>query len=146
MKKTSLLERIHSAHRWLQALESSRRDYGTGDLLYSADVHTIVAVSQHHGCNLTELAEALGVSKPAAFKFVRKLTQLGYLVKAPAPQSGREVELRLTPKGESAVTAHRDFEKRTFGPLRAVEARLSAQDHAVVTRFLADLQHVIDRM
>ena len=44
------------------------------------------------------------------------------------------------------MIAHRDFEKRTFGPLRAVEEKLSAYDHAVVTRFLVDLQHVIDRM
>lgn len=146
MKRISLLDRIHSAHRWLQTLESRPRDYGTGDMLYSADIHTIVAVSQQRGCNLTELAEALGVSKPAAFKFVRKLTRLNYLLKAPSPQSGRELVLRLTPKGESAVIAHRNFEKRTFGPLRAVEEKLSANDHAVVTRFLVDLQHVIDRM
>jgi len=146
MKRISLLDRIYLAHRWLQTLESSPRDYGTGDMLYSADIHTIVAVSQQHGCNLTELAETLGVSTPAAFKFVRKLTRLNYLLKAPSPRSGRELTLRLTPKGESAVIAHRDFEKRTFGPLRAVEEKLSAYDHAVVTRFLVDLQHVIDRM
>jgi DNA-binding MarR family transcriptional regulator len=146
MKKISLVDRIHAAHRWLQALESTPRDYGTGDLLYSADIHTIVAVSQQRGCNLTELATALGVSKPATFKFIQKLTRLGYVIKEPSPRSGRELTLRLTPKGESAVIAHRDFEKRTFGPLRAVEENLSAHDHAVVTRFLVDLQHVIDRM
>ena len=61
-----LMELIYKTHKILQNIESTPRDYGTGDLLYSADIHTVTAVAKNPGCNLTQLAESLIVSKPAA--------------------------------------------------------------------------------
>jgi DNA-binding MarR family transcriptional regulator len=143
MEEASILERIYRAHRKLSELESARRDYGTGDMLYSTDVHTLAAIDQRPGCNLTELATALAVSKPAAVKFVKKLERLGYVTREMRAGSEKELSFGLSAKGRRAEAAHRRFEERTFAPLRAVEAALSAEKRKTVIAFLDSLEGAI---
>jgi DNA-binding MarR family transcriptional regulator len=143
--KQSLLDLIYTAHRLLAELESAPRDYGTGDFLYSSDIHTVMAISCRSGCNLTELASAMGVSKPAAFKFVRKMLGLGYLIKERPTGSEKEVSLFLSEKGKKATLAHEAFERKTFDPLRAIEADLAESERLVIGNFLRSLQEALVR-
>jgi DNA-binding MarR family transcriptional regulator len=136
MAGEGILDLIYKAHRRLGELESTPRDYGTGELLYSSDIHTVVAVARQPGCNLTQLASALGVSKPAASKFTRKLLRIGYLVKEKQAANAKEVSFSLSPKGRRAEQAHQRFTRKVFGPLQAVESGLSASDRRVIHRFL----------
>ncbi len=137
MTEDGILDLVYQAHRRLGDLEKLPRDYGTGELLYSSDVHTVEAVARRPGCSLTQLAGSLGVSKPAASKFARKLLRLGYLVKEMQANNAKEVSFSLTVKGRRVEQAHRRFTQRVFGPLRAIESGLSAPDRQVIRRFLA---------
>ena len=136
MADEGILDLIYRAHRRLGELESTPRDYGTGELLYSSDIHTVVAVAQQPGCNLTQLAGSLGVSKPAASKFTRKLLRMGYLVKEMQADNAKEVSFSLSPKGRRAEQAHQRFTRKVFGPLQAVESGLSSSDRRVIRCFL----------
>jgi DNA-binding MarR family transcriptional regulator len=145
MADATALDLIYEAHRLLGKIEDAPRDYGTGDLLYSSDIHTVVAVSRSEGCNLTELASSLDISKPAASKFVKKLIRLGYLRKERPVDNGKELSLYLSDSGKRAVFAHEAFEKRIFGPLRSIEAGLAEGDRAVILNFLRSLQGALAR-
>jgi DNA-binding MarR family transcriptional regulator len=140
MADEGILDLVYKAHRRLGELESTPRDYGTGELLYSSDLHTVAAVARQPGCNLTQLAGSLGVSKPAASKFTRKLLSTGYLVKEKQAANAKEVSFSLSPKGRRAEEAHRRFTRKVFGPLQAVESGLSESDKQVIRRFLAAIE------
>jgi len=140
MDDRSILELIHAAHRLLEKLESTARDYGTGDRLFPADIHTVIALDQHEGGNLTQLAASLGVSPPAAFKFAKKLISLGYLRKERSRGNDKEVALYLTEKGKLAVVAHQRFMQHAFGPLMAIEASLAPTQRKTIRQFLQDLE------
>lgn len=140
MADEGILDLVYKAHRRLGELESTPRDYGTGELLYSSDLHTVAAVARQPGCNLTQLAGSLGVSKPAASKFTRKLLRTGYLVKEKQAANAKEVSFSLSPKGRRAEEAHRRFTRKVFGPLQAVESGLSESDKQVIRRFLAAIE------
>ncbi len=101
MAEETILGLIYRAHRRLGQLESTPRDYGTGELLYSSDIHTVEAVGRQPGCNLTQLAAALGVSKPAASKFTRKLLSRGFLLKG--RQAGKCQGGLILPEPERAA-------------------------------------------
>lgn len=143
MNDKNILDLIYMAHRKLSELESTPRDYGTGELLYSSDIHTVLAVAQHRGCNLTELAEKLYVSKPAASKFVKKMIQSEYIKKEQQQDSAKEVAYYLTEKGESAVKAHKAFTKKVFGPLEAIQKGLNHSDLHTIQTFLMSLNKAI---
>jgi DNA-binding MarR family transcriptional regulator len=136
MADEGILDLIYRAHRRLGELESTARDYGTGDLLYSSDIHTVEAVARQPGCNLTQLAGSLGVSKPAASKFTGKLLRMGYLVREKLADNAKEVSFSLSPKGRRAEQAHQRFTRKVFGPLQAVESGLSVSDRRVIRGFL----------
>ena len=143
MADATALDLIYEAHRLLGKIEDAPRDYGTGDLLYSSDVHTVVAVSRSEGCNLTELAVSMDISKPAASKFVKKLIRLGYLRKERPADNGKELSLYLSDSGKRAVSAHEAFEKRIFGPLRSIEEGLAQGDRTVILDFLRSLREAL---
>jgi DNA-binding MarR family transcriptional regulator len=143
MDQERIIDHIYRAHRYLSRLETEPRDYGTGELLYSSDVHTIMVVSGNPGCNLTFIAESLGISKAAVSKFVLKLIKAKYLTKGRAANNNRDVIFNLTEKGRVAAKGHDRFERKTFGPLQAIEETLSEKEKTIITAFLLRLEKQI---
>lgn len=68
------------------------------------------------GTRLTVLAERADMTKQSMAYLVDALTQAGYLTTTPDPHDGRARRVRLTRRGEQAVTAllelSTDFERR----------------------------------
>ncbi len=143
MERESLLHYIYTAHQYLRNLESSPRDYGTGDVLYSSDIHTVTAIEQHPGANLTQLAEYLDVSKAAVSKFTSKMLKLGYITKNRPAANAKEVIFHLTGKGKAAAEFHHQFDRKNFGPLREIEKEFSEQDYLTVLKYFKKLNELI---
>lgn len=143
MEQPTILDYIYQAHRLLSEMEAKPRDYGTGDLLFASDIHTVVAVAEREGSNLTEIAVSLGISVPAAFKFTTKMVRLGYLSKQKQIGNAKEVVFFLNDSGRRVVQIHTDYERSRFGPLRAYEEQLPEADRRVIRDFLAGLHQRI---
>lgn len=69
------------------------------------------------------LAEAFGISQPAASLMVETLVEDGFLRRAPHPGDRRRVELRLTPKANAGIDA---IYRRAFAKIDRGLARLPA--------------------
>lgn len=143
MREGSIIDRIYAAHRYLSEIESEPRDYGTGEPLYASEIHTVVAVRAHPGCNLTALAAALGVSKPAAYKFAAKMIRRGFLRKYQEPGNRKDVFFNVSDTGAIAAEGHERFERETFGPLRRVEEELSPDARAALIDYFERLGALI---
>lgn len=139
MIQARLLDMVYAAHRYLAELESVPRDYGTGEALYSSEIHTVVAVRDDPGINLTELARSLGVSPAAASKFAAKLVMRGYLEKYQADGNRRDVLFRVTERGRVAAKGHGEFERKTFAPLLRIEKSVAPEQRAAVGDYLSRL-------
>ena len=57
------------------------KDYGTGDLLYFTEVHTITMVARNDEVNMTQLAEIMGVTKGAISQTIRKLVHKNLIIR-----------------------------------------------------------------
>jgi len=143
--RESILDMIYITHLYLQGRARTPHDYGAGDLLYSSEIHTVVAVSKAPGCNLTTLAAQLNISKAAVSKFVAKLVRMGYLVKSKPVNNDREVIFNLTKKGQTAVNGHQAFEMKTFGPFLKVEAALSEHDYQAIKDFFKKVTSLTEK-
>ncbi len=107
---TSLMERmIHKYNQW----ENIKRNYGTDDLLSRAEIHTIVAIGNNPGINVTKLAEILGITKGAASQMIYKLRDKKTVEKKISPASDTEVILTLTEKGMINYSTHEKYHKET---------------------------------
>lgn len=140
MVTKDLLDYIYAGHRWLSELEKTPRNYGTGEELNPSSIHTLSAISKNPGCNLTQLAQSMDISKPAASKFVSLLRKNGYLIKHTTQNpKAKEFVLSLTEKGRIAVHGHDTFSQKTFGPLRAIEQNISVADRKIIQQYLENL-------
>jgi len=90
----------------MQELESRVTDYGTGDMLHPSEIHTLQAVGDSEGINVTGLAERLGITKSGVSQMVRKLGKKGLVEKIKKPGNDKEVILVMTEKGKIAYLGH----------------------------------------
>lgn len=107
---TALMGRVvHKYARW----ENQKRIYGTGLPLSKAEIHTIAAVGDNPGINITALAGILGITKGAASQMIYKLADKGSVNKQLSPESDTEVALYLTDRGLLDYEAHRRYHAET---------------------------------
>ncbi len=89
-------------------------DFGTGDLLFPSEIHTIQAVGDHENINITELALALKVTKPTISERVKKLERLDLIERLEAVDNMKTVILHLTARGRIAYKGHAKHHKEMF--------------------------------
>lgn len=105
---SALMERI--IHKYNQ-IERKRCLCVNDVLLTRAEIHTVEAVGNQSGLNITTLAEILGITKGAASQMIYKLVDKGLVQKSVSPDSDTEVCLTLTDFGETAFQTHRDYHR-----------------------------------
>jgi DNA-binding MarR family transcriptional regulator len=145
MIDSPLLQMIYNAHKELSRLEQEPRDYGTDRLFYGSEMHTLVCIGENPYGNLTTIAAKLEVSKSAASKFVKKLIAADCIKKTKSPDNAKDVLFHATSKGKRAIQGHKIFQRTTFGPLQAIEARLPPTEAEIISRFLAGLYDELKR-
>jgi DNA-binding MarR family transcriptional regulator len=85
------------------------KDYGTGDMLYFAELHTITVVARNYEINMTDLAEIMGVTRGAISQTIRKLVAKNLILKSNI-NNRKEVNLKLSEKGLIVYNAQESFQ------------------------------------
>ena len=94
-------------------IERKPKDYGTGDMLYLAEIHIITMVGKNRKINMTQLAEIMGVTKGAISQTIRKLVTKNFILKSNTTNR-KEINLKLSGKGKSVYKGHETFQKELF--------------------------------
>ncbi|WP_252235862.1 MarR family winged helix-turn-helix transcriptional regulator [Clostridium sp. CH2] len=89
--------------------EKMSRDYGTGNMFTQVEIHTIEAIGNHDGINITTLATIERKTKGAVSQMIYKLVDKGLVEKNVSKNSDSEVTLNLTPMGKEAYEGHKKF-------------------------------------
>lgn len=95
------------------AIQKKPKDFGTGDLLFVGEIHTIAAIGRNPEINITHLAEVTGVTKGAISQIVKRLLNKRYIARY-NNKNNKEVNLRLSDKGYVIFREHEAFEKEMF--------------------------------
>ena len=103
---------FHRIINKIKRIEKTPRHFGTRTLLYPSEIHTIEAIGSQPGINITQLATLQGVTKGAVSQVIRKLVDKNMVQRMKDEKSDREVLLTLSPQGETAFEAHKDFHSR----------------------------------
>jgi DNA-binding MarR family transcriptional regulator len=122
------------------------KDYGTGDMLYFAELHTITVVARNHEINMTELAEIMGVTRGAISQTIRKLVAKNLIVKSNITNR-KEVNLKLSEKGLIVYKAQKSFQKEIFTFAESLYEAARPEDREMVKRlFNAISSNMEDRV
>ena len=89
-------------------------DYGTGVRLSPVEAHTIQAVGDNQGLNLTALARTMNVTKATMSERVKKLTRQGLLRKSKTIDNRKEILITLTEQGRLVQKGHEETHRKMF--------------------------------
>lgn len=122
------------------------KDYGTGDLLFFTEIHTITMVGKNKEINMTQLAELMGVTKGAISQTIRKLVTKKYIMKSNT-NNRKEINLRLSDKGQKVYNGQKSFQKELFKFAETLYARATPQERELVSRlFIAITDNMRERV
>ncbi|MCP4693846.1 MAG: MarR family transcriptional regulator [Desulfobacterales bacterium] len=108
-KRTMKLER---------ELEKKPRDYGTGEKLYSSEIHMIEAIGVSESLSVTDVADYFGITKGAVSQTLKKLENKGLVKKEKDPENSSRLLLGLTSKGKAAFYSHMHWHEKMDGGFR----------------------------
>lgn len=113
------------------------KDYGTGDLLYVTEIHTITMVGKNQEINMTSLAEVMGVTKSAISQTINKLVHKNLIIKSNSTNK-KEFNLKLSEKGNIVFQGQESFQKEIFTFASSLYEAARPEDRDLVKRlFLA---------
>jgi DNA-binding MarR family transcriptional regulator len=124
--------------------ESLPRDFGTGNLLFPSEIHTLCVIGAMPGIKITDLSVRLGVTKGAVSKIAKKMEEKGLIEKYQEPGNDKEILLRLTRMGKKAYLGHEEYHKKAFGRIITELGKLTREQAAFLFRFLGMVEDVID--
>jgi len=112
------------------------KDYGTGDLLYLAEIHTITMVGNNREINMTQLADLMGVTKGAISQTIRKLVTKDFITKANTTNR-KEINLKLSEKGLIVYKGQESFQKELFTFAGSLYEKATPEERDLVKRLFA---------
>lgn len=113
-------------------------DYGTGDLLYFTEIHTITVIGRNKEINVTRLAELMGVTKGAISQTVKKLVSKNLIMKSNLTDK-REVSLKLTEKGKIAFKGQKSLQKEIFTFAKKLYKKGTPKQREMVRRLFDEI-------
>jgi DNA-binding MarR family transcriptional regulator len=114
------------------------KDYGTGDLLYFTEIHTITMVGKNKKINVTRLAETMGVTKGAISQTIKKLVSKNLILKTNL-RNRKEVNLKLSEKGRLVYKGQKSFQKDIFTFAATLYERGTPEQRDLVRRLFTEI-------
>jgi DNA-binding MarR family transcriptional regulator len=98
----------------IESIHSSPSEFGTGITLHQKQIHTIQAIGNNPGINVTRLAEHMKVTKGAVSQIVSKLAAKQLIRKIHLKGNAKEIVLELTILGWTGFNSHERIHKQMF--------------------------------
>lgn len=109
----SMIDLFNKILHIYSVIDKKPKKYGTGDLLYVSEIHAIDVIGKNPEINLTQLADALGITKGAISQTVKRLVVKQYIAKYKI-RNNKEVNLRLSDKGYLIFQGSQTFGRETL--------------------------------
>jgi Transcriptional regulators len=138
-KSIEILEKLIRLINKINQTNKVPKDYGTGDMLFHAEIHTIEAIRNHGNVNASELSNVLGVTNGAITQIISKLKKKSLVEQYNTAGNKKEVFYRLTDKGKIADLGHQNHHKESYMNLNQYIDSLEDDKITILNEFLEKL-------
>jgi DNA-binding MarR family transcriptional regulator len=143
-QKNALIESFFRLSMKLSNLMSHPSKFGTDNLLYASEIHTVEMIGKYPGITITELAEQQGISKSAFPKIIHKLIQKGMVYRYQEANNKKNILLKLTEKGLIAFQEHLEFHKTFDAHIMKKIDSLTLEEYLFLSNMLKELEQFVD--
>lgn len=107
---------------------SCNREYTEGEHLFMREVHFVVAVGPGSGKTMTQLAEALDVTRSAVSQLASRMEKKGYVMRLQSAEDKRQIITVLTEKGEALYAEHTAYDTANYQKISDLFSSFSDED------------------
>ncbi len=129
----------------LKEAEKIPLNYGSGEKLYSSEIHTIAYIGRHPDINVTNLAKMVGVTKGAISQAIKKLEKKKLVERYQNPTNNKEILLRLTKKGEIDYHGHEAYHAKYDAQFFEALEKLTPEQIQFIEYLLQEMETTINR-
>lgn len=141
-----LIDNLYSVEKIVSAMEKEPKYYGTEEILYSNEVHTLKMIAQYEGMTQKELTDKMLRTKGATSVMIKKLEKKGLIIRREDERDARVFRLYLTEKGERVHRCHLKYDEEIVA-LWMRELNFSREEIADTNSFLEKfINYVEERM
>lgn len=141
-----LIDNLYSVEKIVSAMEKEPKYYGTEEILYSNEVHTLKMIAQYEGMTQKELTDKMLRTKGATSVMIKKLEKKGLIIRREDERDARVFRLYLTEKGERVHRCHLKYDEEIVA-LWMRELNFSREEIADTNNFLEKfINYVEERM
>lgn len=130
--------------------EKKPRHFGTEVLLYNSEIDTLMIIGEHQlshqGINLTNLAQALGISKSGTSRFIKKLLDKQLILKEKKEGNEKEVLFTMTEVGWIAFNEKAKLTKRLYDALYQNVLCYVQDDLNRIEEFLVETNEAVKKL
>lgn len=123
-------------HEWMRLARARLREQG----LSVAQLMVLRQLQYRGPCSVSDVAQALGVTRAAASQMLDRLVEQGLVARQEDPRDRRHKQVTLTPKGKAFLEAMMDAHRVWAGE---VLARLTVEEREALAQALAALEKAI---
>ena len=150
-RKEDYLRLVHrladQADRYQQVSQDyykTLRDYGTGELYTSTEVHMVSRIEENPGITASKIAEDTLRTKSAVSQMIAKLETKGLVYRQKDPCNGKQHFLYVTDKGRYLSQCHKNYDEKSvqiealvthFG-IEAIESYVEVVDYLIQTQLM----------
>lgn len=136
---TQLIDSANHMHRY----ESKPRQYGTDDVLFMVECHTLEAIGDNPSITNTELANLMGKSKSAISQTINKLIKKQLLTKVPHPDNNLNQLFELTQRGTVVYNYHREFDVQNYRAIQRILDEFSDEELEIHIKIQASMNKIL---
>lgn len=114
---SDIMESLNTHYRIISSYQNTPRTYGTDDLLYQNDVHTIQMIGDYPGMSLNELAEKTYRTKSAMSVLIKALAKNKLVKRKRDEDDNRRYIITLTEKGQVIYDYHKRLDAENYEEL-----------------------------
>ena len=103
--------------RIVTAMEKEPKYYGTEELLYTNEVHTLKIIAQNEGITQKQLTDKMFRTKGATSVMIKKLEKKGLIIRQEDKMDARILRLYLTDKGKTVNEVHLKYDEDKMSEL-----------------------------
>ncbi len=140
-----MMEKLYSLAT-LMTKNSKPKQYGSNDLLFLFEVHTVKMIYENPGRSLGELAAMSYRTKGAMSLMIDKLVKKGIVEKKKSAKDERRYVIDLTEKGRRVGAFHEDYDKEKYGDILDTMDEVTTGDIDKTNAILLSLIHYIVRV
>lgn len=144
---SEIMESMYEFERIMQSYQNTPRQYGTEDLLYMTEAHTIEEIGNNPGQTLKQLAEKTYRTESAMSLVIKNLNKKNLIIRNRSLKDNRKYEIFLTEKGKKVYETHDAMDKDNYKYfLFEIQEKInySSKDLKNISEFLSVFNMVIN--